>query len=76
MKFYDYDDNRLVGLPEIRQDWKAHRDEDPENYSPTFKGDILEIILATINYRNNLEIVGLTNKEIDNIIRRIRHEIF
>ncbi len=75
MQFIDLNDNSVTTLSEIRMDWAdAHR-EDPENTAPDFKTEIFEILMATVNGRNDLEIVGLTHREADRLIQRLRAQL-
>ena len=75
MHFIDLNDHSVVTLSEIRRDWAdAHR-EDPENTAPDFLTEIFEILLATVNGRNDLEIAGLTHRETDRLIQRLRAQL-
>jgi hypothetical protein len=72
MQFIDLNDNSVTTLSEIRREWAdAHR-EDPENTAPDFKTEIFEILMATVNGRNDLEIIGMTPRETDSLIHRLR----
>ena len=76
MKFIDLNDNRVCTLSEIRRDWADAHTADPENTAPDFKTEIFEILMATVNGRNDLEIIGLTPREVSNYIIRLRSEIW
>ena len=75
MQFKDLNDDRLYTLSEIRRDWADARAADPENTAPDFKTEIFEILMATVNGRNDLEIVGLTHREADRLIQRLRAQL-
>ena len=57
MKFIDLNDDRVYTLQDLRRDWAQFREEDPENHAPDFKTELFEILMATINGRNDLEIL-------------------
>lgn len=75
MKFIDLNDNRVYTLQDLRRDWAQFREEDPENHAPNFKTELFEILMATINGRNDLEIVGLTHREVSNFIISLRAQL-
>ena len=68
-------DSRTYTLSEIRKDWDELRNQDPENTAPDFKTEVFEILMATVNGRNDLEVVGLTHRETDRLIRRLRAQL-
>ena len=76
MKLIDLNDDRVYTLTDLRKDWQAFRAEDPENHASDFKTEIFEILMATINGRNDLDVIGLTPRETSNIIIRLRSEIW
>ena len=75
MKFKDLNDDSVCTLSEIRRDWLTLREEDPENTAPDFRTEVFEILMATVNGRNDLEIIGLTHRETDRLIRRLRAQL-
>lgn len=75
MRLYDMDTESVYTLPELYNDWQDFRKEEPWNHAEDFKTEIFEVLMATVNGRNNLEIIGLVPKEISRLIRRIRKEI-
>ena len=75
MQFIDLNDNSVTTLSEIRRDWADPHAEDPENTAPDFKTEIFEILMATVNGRNDLEIVGPTHRESDRLIKRLRAQL-
>ena len=72
MRFMDLNDNTVYSLADLRRDWETLRAEDPVSYAESFRIELLEILMATINGRNDLEILGLTPRETSRHIRRLR----
>ena len=72
MRFIDLNDDRVYTLSDLHSDWAQFRQEDPENHADSFRIEFFEILMSTINGRNDLEITGLTHKEISNITLRLR----
>ena len=65
-----------IGLKELKADWERGRIEDPENfYDPFFGWYLLEVIMATINGRNDLELVGMTPDEVYRMVMRLRKKV-
>ena len=75
MKFMDLNDRRTYTLSEIRKEWELLRNLEPENHAQDFKTEIFEILMATVNGRNDLEVIGLTHRETDRLIRRLRAQL-
>ena len=75
MKFIDLNDDRVYTLSDLHTDWQAFRAEDPENHAESFRIEFFEILMATINGRNDLEITGLTPREISNYIISLRAQL-
>ena len=75
MKFIDLNDDRIYTPEDLKRDWAQFRKEDPENHAERFKIEFFEILMATINGRNDLEITGLAPREISNIIIRLRAQL-
>ena len=72
MKFIDLNDDRVYTVADLKKEWEALREEDPENHAESFQIELLEILMATINGRNDLEIIGMTPREVSNYIIRLR----
>ena len=68
MRFIDGNDGQVYTLPDLWRDWQAFRKDYPNNHAASFKIEMLEILMATINGRNDLDIIGLTPREVSNII--------
>ena len=75
MKFIDLYDDREYTVADLKRDWAQFRQEDPENHAGSFRIEFFEILMATINGRNDLEIIGLTSRETSNIILRLRAQL-
>jgi hypothetical protein len=75
MKFIDLNDDREYTVADLKRDWAQFQQEDPDNHAVSFRIEFFEILMATINGRNDLEITGLTPREISNIIIRLRAQL-
>ena len=75
MKFIDLYDGREYTAADLKRDWTQFREEDPENHAASFRIELFEILMATINGRNDLVITGLTHQEISNITLRLRAQL-
>ncbi len=75
MRFIDLNDQSVTTLSEIRRDWLESREQDPENTATDFRTEIFEILMATVNGRNDLEIANLTHRETDRLIQRLRAQL-
>ena len=75
MKFIDLNDDRVYTPADLKRDWAQVREEDPENHAARFQIEFFEILMATINGRNDLEIVGLTPREVSNFIISLRAQL-
>ena len=74
MKFIDLNDERVYNLQDLHRDWTQFRQEEPENHAESFQMEMLEILMATINGRNDLEIIGMTPGEVSNYVIRLREK--
>ncbi len=75
MRFIDLNDSHIYTLPDLKKDWDELRLSEPENHAPDFRTDFFEILMATINGRNDLEIIGFTSHEINNIVFHLQARI-
>ena len=75
MKLHDMNTERVYTLSELWEEWEEFHYDDPMNHAESFVVEFFEILMATINGRNDCEIVGLTPREISNYIIRIGHGI-
>ena len=76
MKFIDLNDDREYTVADLKRDWAQFREEDPDNHAASFRIEFFEILMATINGRNDLEIIGPTSRETSNYIIKLRSEIW
>ena len=75
MKFQDMNTDEIYSIKDLYKDWKTFKEEDPENQCETFRAELLEIIMATINGRNDLQIIGMTGKEVSNSVIKLMKQI-
>ena len=75
MRFIDLSDEHVYTLADLKKDWEDFRAEDPENHAPDFETELFEILMATINGRNDLDIIGLTPQETSRLIIRLRAQL-
>ena len=75
MQFIVLNDDRVYTIADLKKDWQEFRAEDPENHAPDFKTELFEILMATINGRNDLEILGMTHREISSLTLRLRAQL-
>ena len=75
MNFTDTYSNENISLLQLWEEWKQLKAEDPLNHSDSFKTEFFEILMATVNGRNDLCVIGLTSKELSNYIITLRKEI-
>lgn len=72
MLFIDLNTAETITAADLCREYHTFKAEDPENHAESFKAEYFNIIMATINGRNDIDIVGQTPREIENIITRIR----
>ena len=75
MKLIDLNDDRVYTITDLKKDWQVFRAQEPENHAPDFKTELSEILMATINGRNDLEILGMTHREISSLTLRLRAQL-
>ena len=75
MRFIDLSDDRVYTLHDLHRDWAQFRAEDPDNHAENFQIEFFEILMATINGRNDLEILGLTHREVSDLTLRLRAQL-
>ena len=76
MKFIDLISEQMFSLADFKRDYIELKKEDPENHAESFKVELFEILMATVNGRNELDIIGLTAKEVSDYIIKLRSDIF
>ena len=75
MRFIDLNDDRVYTLQDLHRDWTQFRAEDPDNHAENFQIEFFEILMATVNGRNDLEILGLTHREVNELTLRLRAQL-
>lgn len=75
MTLVDMNDDQVYTLSDLKADWETLKDEDPDNHAQNFTTELFEILMATVNGRNDLEIVGPTPAAVSRIIENMRQRI-
>ena len=75
MLFIDLNTAETITAADLCREYHMFKAEDPENHADNFKTEFFNIIMATINGRNDLDIIGQTPREIENILSRIRRTL-
>ena len=75
MTFIDLNDEHVYTISDLKRDWTQLRSEDPDNHAESFRIEFFEILMATINGRNDLEILGMTHREISSLTLRLRAQL-
>ena len=75
MRFIDTYSDKEYSLLDLFNDYKEFAKEDPLNHANNFKAELFEILMATINGRNDFEIIGMTAKETNNYVLSLRSEL-
>ena len=73
MKLVDTVTEQEYSLSDLFYEWLDLRAEDPWNHSIHFPTEFLDVLMATINGRNDLDIVGLTPAETSRYIIRLHN---
>lgn len=72
MFFIDIDDDKKISLQELKAEYITFRAEDPYNHAANFKTEFFNILMATINGRNDIDIYGPTPRELSNYIMKLK----
>lgn len=72
MKLYDLSTEHAYTLPELRAEWMVFRSAEPWNHADDFRTELFEIIMATVNGRNDCDVVGLTPDELRRFTAKLR----
>lgn len=75
MKLVEIDTGRAISLPELCRDWQTFRADDPVNHADDFTTELYEILMATVNGRNDYDVDGMTPTETSNYILALRDKI-
>ena len=65
---------REYSLPDLKREYIIFKSEDTYNHAETFKTELFEILMATINGRNDMDIIGMTPPEITRFILKLKKE--
>ena len=71
MKLFDMNTEKEYTLPELFREWKEFLNEEPWNHAKTFRIEWFNILMATVNGRNDCDVIGLTPAELNRYILRI-----
>ena len=71
MILHDIYSDKNISLLNLYNDYILFKEEDTYNHAENFTTEFFEILMATINGRNDFDIVGYTAKEISNLIVKI-----
>ena len=72
MRLIDTESNCSLSLKVMKEEYQTLRQDEPWNHRDNFRTELLETMLATVNGRNDCEITGLTARELDRYIRKLR----
>lgn len=75
MKLIDLNDDRVYTIEDLKREWETFRKEEPWNHAEDFKTELFEILMATVNGRNDMEILDATPDEVEQYINNLREEI-
>ena len=75
MKLIDLNDDRVYTIEDLKREWETFRKEEPWNHADDFKTELFEILMATVNGRNDMEILDATPDEVEQYINNLRKEI-
>ncbi len=76
MRFIDDWQEPVITLRDLKAEWVVMHQQEPYNFADTFKEHLLNLILATINYRNDMEIIDMTPAEVQRFINGLRRRIY
>lgn len=71
MLFKDLETGDALTIRDLFQEWKEKAQEQPTEYPQTFAGELLNILQATVNGRNDLTILNKTPKQVDRMIQTL-----
>lgn len=75
MRLKEIDTGREFTLPELHREWREFRAEDIVNHADNFPTELYEILMATVNGRNDCEVIGLRPTELEGFITALRTTI-
>ena len=71
MKLKDMTTDRVYTLPELKTEYLQFRSEEPWNHAYSFRVELFNILMATVNGRNDCEVESMTGPELSRFILRI-----
>lgn len=74
MTFKDIESGDIFTDKDLFMEWEDNHKTDPETYQETFSAYMINIIMATVNGRNDLDIVDMTAKEIDKVLNELKRK--
>ena len=72
VKLYDIDNDSVITLQELKNDYTEQMKIEPYNHAETFTAEMFVLLMDTINGRNNCKTMFFTPREVSNIIDRLR----
>ena len=75
MTFIDTYDGRPYTMRALHDDYISFRQDEPYNHAPDFVTELYEILMASVNGRNDLDVINMTPREIESYIYRLRRII-
>ena len=75
MTLHDMTTDMDYTISDLWKEWEELHYDDPYNHAESFTVELFDILMATVNGRNDCEVIGLTSRELSNLIIRIGHRI-
>ena len=75
MTFIDTYTDSLLTIQDIKREWEQFSTEDPDNHADRFTVELFEILMATVNGRNDMDVMGMTGPEVSRYILRLREKV-
>lgn len=75
MKLIDTYSEREYSLMDLKADYLRFKAEEPWNHCEDFRAELFGILMASVNGRNDLSIIGLTSREVSRYITRLRKSL-
>ncbi len=75
MTFVDTYTDSLLTVQDIKREWEQFRTDDPDNHADRFTVELYEVLMATVNGRNDLDVIGMTGPEVSRYILRLREKV-
>jgi len=75
MRLIDAVSGQAYTLSDLFYDWMDLRAEDPWNHSIDFQTELFEILMASVNGRNDMDVSGMTPLEVSRYIIRLHNHL-